>query len=634
MKIYKKDLKNYLKIFANIEGIDEKAVELSALDKELSNKEVAFVESEFNKAKYPLADLNYYLIQLENDPIGLSGMGGLIYVVGIVIAIIVVTSVFCIKNSFDISITEKIKQYGMLRSIGSTKKQIRKNVFFEATILGLIGIPLGICCGLLAAFILMMISNYYLVDMMASNVKLIFSTSYIAILISIILSIITIYLSAFRSSRKASKVSPIDSIRNSADIKINNKKIKCPKYIKKIFGIGGEISYKNIKRNKRKYRTTIVSIILSVSVFIALFSFMNIAYEEVAEEIKLGDYNIQVSIRSNIDYNKAKEIIALDNAEDYSIVRSEYLEANKSYLSNEYLKLSNQDKNSDYPAIINMMVLGEHQYKKYVQSLGLNYDDIKNKGILMNNVKIISGRNTKTTHEFNIKAGDVIHGRVETGNHPKDFDLNIGYVTDKNAFGLPTSYEAYVIISDELYNNNFETTRINVYVKSSDPDKLQDEAEQLLVGEEFSIYNSNEDYRMTHNLFTLIGIFLYGFIIVISLIGVTNIFNTITTTMELRKQEFAMLVSVGMTKKEFNRMIRLESLFMGLKALVIGIPIGTVLSFIINKLLSDGNIFRLPLVAIGISIIVVFMLLFIIMGYSIHKIRKQNTIEVIRNENI
>ena len=139
---------------------------------------------------------------------------------------------------------------------------------------------------------------------------------------------------------------------------------------------------------------------------------------------------------------------------------------------------------------------------------------------------------------------------------------------------------------------------------------------------------------MTHNLFTLVGIFLYGFIIVISLIGITNIFNTITTTMELRKQEFAMLVSVGMTKNEFNRMIRLESLFMGLKALVIGIPIGCVLSILINKFLSDGPIFKLPLMAIGISIVVVFILLFVIMSYSIHKIRKQNTIEVIRNENI
>ena len=632
-KISKKYLKDYLKIYANIEGIEERAAELSVSTNKLSKEENEYIEKEFSKVKYPLSDLNIYLIQLETDPIGLSSMGGLIYAVAVVITIIVVTSVFCIKNSFDISITEKIKQYGMLRSIGSTKKQIRRNVFYEATILGIIGIPLGICLGLLAAYILMLISNYYLVDMMASNVKLIFSTSYLAILISIVLSIITIYLSAFRSSRKASKVSPIDSIRNSADIKINNKKIKCPGYIKKIFGVGGEISYKNLKRNKRKYRTTIISIILSVSVFIALFSFMNVAFEEVEKEIKLGDYNIFVSIRSNVDYNKAREITNLDTVEDYSIVRSEQLEIDRSYLSKEYVDFS-EDTNAESPVLISMMVLGDQQYKKYIQSLGLKYEDVKDKGILVNTIRVLDGTNSKTLNHLNVKAGDIIHGKTSLAKNPKNYDLNIVTITDKNGFGIATSYEAYAIISDEVYNKNFETSHINVYVKSSDPDKLQDEIEQLFVGEEIGISNSNEDYRMTHNLFTLVGIFLYGFIIVISLIGITNIFNTITTTMELRKQEFAMLVSVGMTKNEFNRMIRLESLFMGLKALVIGIPIGCVLSILINKFLSDGPIFKLPLMAIGISIVVVFILLFVIMSYSIHKIRKQNTIEVIRNENI
>ena len=235
---------------------------------------------------------------------------------------------------------------------------------------------------------------------------------------------------------------------------------------------------------------------------------------------------------------------------------------------------------------------------------------------------------------FKVKADDTVHGRTSFSKDVKDFDLKIGYVTDQKAFGLTSNHEAYVVISDELFDKNFATHNYNVYVKSSDPDKLQDEIDQLLNGEDYRVYNSAEDYRMTHNLLTLVGIFLYGFIIVISLIGITNIFNTITTTMELRKQEFAMLVSVGMTKNEFNRMIRLESIFMGFKALAIGIPIGCVLAFLINKALSDGPKFSIPFNAIGISIVVVFILLFVIMGYSIHKIRKQNTIEVIRNENI
>ena len=237
--------------------------------------------------------MNDYLIGLETNPIRDSGIGGLGAVVCIVLGIIIVTSVFCIKNSFDISITEKIKQYGMLRSIGATKKQIKKNVFYEATILGIIGIPLGIISGFIASYILIIVSNYYLSNFLTEEgLKLEFVFSIMAVIISIILGIVTIYFSALKSAKKASKITPIDSIRNSADIKINYKKIKTPKIIKKIFGMGGEISLKNLKRNKKKYRTTIISIAVSVMVFISLSSFMSIAFDLVEQELNLTEYNL------------------------------------------------------------------------------------------------------------------------------------------------------------------------------------------------------------------------------------------------------------------------------------------------------------------------------------------------------
>jgi putative ABC transport system permease protein len=106
--------------------------------------------------------------------------------------------------------------------------------------------------------------------------------------------------------------------------------------------------------------------------------------------------------------------------------------------------------------------------------------------------------------------------------------------------------------------------------------------------------------------------------------------------MYLRRQEFAMLKSVGMTKKEFNRMIRLESIFMGVKSLLFSIPIGTCLSYLIYHFLSEdsGIPYRLPILAIIISILAVFILISVIMKYSMNKINKQNIIESIRNENI
>ena len=633
--------KSWYETIANILGVDP------VLFKKVYNQESGYSDKDKEKLSEQmenayLIDVNKYLIDLETNPISSSSISGLGIVVSIVIGIIVFTSVFCIKNSFDISITEKIKQYGMLRSVGATKKQIKRNVFYEATILGLIGIPLGILLGYLASYILIIISNYYLSDMLQAGLKLEFAFSIIAVLVAIILGIVTIYFSAFRSAKRASKVSPIDSIRNSANIKINPKKIKSPKFIKKVFGMGGEISFKNLKRNKKKYRTTVISIVVSVFVFIALSGFMGLAFQEVENEIKVSDFNISLSAKINDkdDYNKFIGTVKLDGIEDYTILRGSELSFVGTHYSKEYLNFLNIKQREQDEEYISIFAIGEEQYKKYIKSLGLNYNDIKDKAILLDKEYVVryDDNNKKVTKYIDIydfQKGDIVDSTITSTN--KKVNIEIGVVTEKMPFGLKNRTARYIIVSDEMFDNIAESKGLDIYYKSNNATKLQDDIDNYLKGEEYySINNKEENVKQMSNLFTLIGIFLYGFIIVISLIGITNIFNTITTNMELRKQEFAMLKSIGMTTKEFNRMIRLESLFMGIKSLFFGVPIGVALSYVIYHFLSEesGLPYKLPIVAIIIAVVVVFILISLIMKYSMSKINKQNSIETIRNENI
>ena len=631
--------KSWYETMANFLGVDPVLFKKVYNNEKMNGEEYEELSNQIQKAY--LFDVNKYLIDLETNPIASSSISSLGVVVCIVIGIIVFTSVFCIKNSFDISITEKIKQYGMLRSIGATKKQIKKNVFYEATILGLIGIPLGILLGYLASYILIIISNYYLSDMMQAGFKLEFVFSMIAVLIAIILGIVTIYFSAFRSAKRASKVSPIDSIRNSANIKINPKKIKSPKFIKKVFGMGGEISFKNLKRNKKKYRTTVISIIVSVFVFIALSGFMGLAFQEVDNELKVSDFNLSLSanITNENLYNKFIGTVNLDGIEDYTILRSNELSFVGTHYSKEYLDFLNIKQREQDEEYISIFAIGEEQYKKYIKSLGLNYNDIKGKAILLDkDYQVYYGednkRVTKYIRKFNFNKGDVIDSLISSTN--KSVKVEIGEITEIKPFGLKNMSANYIVLSDEMFDNIAESKYLYIYYKSNNANKLQDDIDDYLKDEDYSINNKDENVKQMSNLFTLVGIFLYGFIIVISLIGITNIFNTITTNMELRKQEFAMLKSVGMTTKEFNRMIRLESLFMGVKSLFFGIPIGVALSYVIYHFLSEesGIPYKLPIVAIIISIVVVFILISVIMKYSMNKINKQNTIETIRNENI
>ena len=636
----KDGVKNSYETIANILGVDAKLFKRVNNQEETSKEKLEEYLNQMNKSKYSDININSYLIALETNPISNSGIGSLGIVVGIVIGIIVFTSIFCIKNSFDISITEKIKQYGMLRSIGATKRQIKRNVFYEATILGLIGIPLGLLLGFIAPYILIIISNYYLNGSFAEGLKLVFSFSWLSVLVAIILGIVTIYFSAFKSAKRASKVSPIDSIRNSANIKINPKKIKSPKLIKNIFGIGGEISFKNLKRNKKKYRTTVISIVVSVFVFIALSGFMKLVFQQVDHELEISDFNISLSttITNNESYNKFIETTRLDNIEDYTIFRSSEISFTGNYYNKEYAKFLNLAIDENKPTYVSIISIGEEQFKKYVDSLGLNYNEFRNKAILVDK-EYVSNYNknnkltTKYMRAFNFNNGDIIDATTDEN---KTIKIEVGATSDVKPFGLKGVDIDCLIISDEMFDANFKSKPLTIYYKSNDANKLQDDLDDFLKGEDYNINNVDENVKIMGNLFTLVGIFLYGFIIVISLIGITNIFNTITTNMELRKQEFAMLKSVGMTTKEFNRMIRLESLFMGIKSLFFGVPIGIALSYIIYHFLSEesGIPYKLPIEAILIAIAVVFILISLIMKYSMSKINKQNTIETIRNENI
>ena len=624
--------------FTNIyKYLDENDVSAEELD-EVMNKIL-------EEANYSYGS-NYYLNKIEGNILEDSSMRALVTVAAIVIAIIIVTSVFCIKNSFDISITEKTRQYGMLRSIGATKKQIKKNVLYEAFILGLIGIPFGLLFGNLAAYILIQITTLLMSFELTFDFT--FEMSILGIIISILLSIITIILSAIRSARKASKIAPIVAIRNNEDIKINKKKIKTNHLIKKIFGIGGTISDKNIKRNKKKYRTTIISIIVCVATFIALNEFMCLAFKVVDIAYVQYDYNMQIYLYNNESTDDLLTFVSNnDKVKEYSLITESYVNIKKPNYSKEYIKYFDLEEDEDLSVYINK--LNKEQYDKLLKKLHLNYNDIKNKAIILNNKQAFTIEDKKKEFDvLDLKKGDKIQTIISEEYDEADnlineniIDLEIGYISDYLPFGFKSNTETIqIIVSEEYFDNisNISNSNRNIYIISNNADKLQDEIEESNISlENYNIYNVDKEYKSMKSLFILIAIFLYGFIIVIALIGITNIYNTITTNVNLRSREFAMLKSIGMTKKEFNRMVSLESLFLGFKSLIWGIPIGLGLGYIIFIALTDSDFefsFIIPYSGIIISIVVVFLLIFSLMKYSVNKINKQNIIETIRNENI
>ena len=643
-KIYarytKEGLKNQYKVTAGILGVDANILKKSIT---LDPDYVEISEKELEKSKYNF-DTNKYLIMLETNAYSDNSMKALLAISAIVVVIIIVTSVYCIKNSFNISITEKTKEYGILKSVGATSKQIKKSVYYEAFLLGCVGIPLGILSGVLASFILIHVVNYFIKDLFVGNGSLVFKISYISILISILLSIVTIFMSSRKGAKIASKTSPMVLIRGNNDILVNSKKLRTPKFIDKLFGIGGVVSYKNIKRNKKKYRTTIVSIVMSVSVYIALSYFINTAFDVV--KMEKGEYTYNLVYTSyttdyNTNFNNVLNFSKHDTVKKYSIIRMSTF-TGKFKESKDFKKYSSSSMESEEftPSLNSVTVIsvGKKEYLRYISKLGLNYNNVKDKGILIDNDM---GYDTekKLNVSYNMtdnKKGDVINFTSMKGD--KTFDMELSSVTNIRPFGYENIYGSLVIVvSDEYMDTLDKIEAVSLYVESTDSDKLQSDIDKMCKDTEGCYVNNiDADVKQMKSLYTVIAIFLYGFISVISLIGITNIFNTITTNMALRKREFATLKSIGMTSKEFNRMIFLESFFYIFKSLLIGIPIGVLLSYFIFKGLSNQVLFsyKVPFKGIIVSIVIVCLLIVWLNNYSSKKANKGNVIETIRNENI
>lgn len=688
-----KALRNKDAVTADIIGVDEKLfAKANNSSVEMSSEESDRFLKEMENAKYDIY-MNGYLINYECVfPID-GSFKALFTVAAVVALIIILTSVYCIKNSFNISITEKIRQYGMLASVGATRRQIKSSVKTEAAMLGVVGIPVGTMSGILASLILVKVVNALSAGWL--NVALSFHTSLPALILAVILSIATIYFSATGSARRAAKVTPLEAIRNTKEIKIKSAKLKTPAIIGRIWGIGGVISYKNIKRNNKKYRTTVTSIVICSVTFIVISYFMSMAFSVVGMSYASADYNIGInmSCKKDIDIEKFSKLLSgIEGAEDYLVGAGYDFDVSKPEYTKEYGEYCRQlyDDSEDVSQMFLITVLDDKSYDKYASDAG-----IKNAAagaILVNKCTFdVYNENSskyvkKEMELYKYKAGDTIEcgynvyddassddNAVEGGTESstednsgyvdeetinngvrKTVDVTIAGVTDK----VPIGYKGYSNTLLFMNQKGFESlwgdgkngneikpgyASYSAYVVAENADEYQDtfekETEENPEYSQISFYVSNMDKQMRDekSLFTLLGVFAYGLIVVIALIGITNIINTLSTGMELRSREFATLRSIGMTDKQFVGMVRLESVFISVKALAIGVPLGILISYLLCVMMNrmdDAIIYEPPYKAIILCILVVIMLIYAIMKLSMTKLRHNNIIETIKNENL
>jgi putative ABC transport system permease protein len=595
--------------------------------------------------------LRYYGVT-DNDNLRKTLFG----LAGIIMTVIIIGSVALIYNAFAISVSERSRHLGMLSSVGATKAQKRNSVFFEGVIIGAISIPIGIVAGLGGIAVTFSVINTFLEGALGISEEFQVVVTINSILVACSISILTIFISTYLPARKASKISAIDAIRQTQDVKLSRKAVKTSKLIRKIFGMEAEIGLKNLKRNKRRYQATVFSLGISIVLFLAVTFFTSNLQKSL--ELAKDDVNYDIQVMGNNgDRSELQSLKNLEFITESSIV--EELDLN-TWIEpediSEELKKTPENvkanlKDGMYPYYVILHGLDEQSFRAYAKKAGADIEKFQDpnqpKAIIIEQTSyedplagkfIETNSITTSTGEFI----DLYRLNYETNEETFINKVEVGALTDEVPMGIQTASAGglNVIVSEktmyQLINKQVEKdVQPYLYLNSSDPIATQDAIEKVK-NSDIYVYNVYERRQQNQQLLVIMSIFMYGFITLISLISIANIFNTISTSISLRKREFAMLKSVGMTPKGFNKMINYESIFYGVKSLLYGLPISIIVMVLMYKALENTFEygFALPWMSILFVVIAIFLIVSAAMLYSIKKIKNENIIDGLKQENI
>ena len=657
---------------------------------------------------------------------------------GVLVAIIMVGSVSLIYNAFSISVSERTKQFGLLSSVGATRKQIRGAVFTEAVLLSSIGIPLGILSGYVGIAITLNILSGRINTLLSTSGGTIFlepRLSWLAVVIAAAIALFTVLISAAIPAGRATKISPIDAIRQKNDYSVPKKSIRVSKVAYKLFGLPGALSRKYYKVSKKKYRATVISLVISIILFICASSVSMMITETVDRTIDAENFDMLcMGDKATLEEVRNQDFVdkSAYYADGYYQVNVPDIQLSDSYLDcweaihDAYDML---DKNMHD---IRLIYLEDSVFKQYLREHNLPEapyfdEDIPTALVIAKEVTIYNfnaavGEADRYTYSYvPYDAEDttlqMLEGTVPPGINPFEsegpgtsgyeyystesgepilaivpyIDLGDGRISEDRdnrveyLIRLETDHEGKTIASYfmrdittgavaetpttteevttpcvrigatirdlpfgasfdaiEAYYYNYlvlplsaapSDTSVDLCITVSNYTAAKTYLDATLGEYDYRDYKENEENNRT--LILLINVFSYGFIILISLISVANVFNTISTNVGLRRRDFGMLRSAGFREKDLLRMMNYECLTYGCKALVWGIPISLVLSYLIQAI--DRGItnteFVPPWNALLIAALCVFIVVFTTMFYAVSRLRKDNPIDAIRMEN-
>ncbi len=575
---------------------------------------------------------------------------------GVLVLIIMTGSVFLIYNSFHISMNERVHQYGILMSVGATAKQLRGAVLFEGICIGCIGIPIGIVAGIgTLAALLPAVSKVFASMIADYGEGLTLSVSFPALLASAFISMVTILISAYIPAKKAAATPVMDCIRQTGEIKTEARSVRIRKSAWKLYGLEGTLALKNFKRNKKRYRSIVMSLTLSVVLAVAGNAFGTTLKKVTGEYTKQqadGDVSFMTQDMSEEEfagfYDKMKHLEGIDRSTWqadclYTGVTqdlpADFLEA--------YRAAEGDDSGGGGQQVtLYTQFIEDDIYTAFVEEMGLPVAEYTGQDgkvlICLMNAEEHTTYFAGESMRFSLVSS--VEGKTKEicATFEDNYPLDGVYEVEKDAVYV------FVVTAPLSMKPRFEgvetmdgCVHLGAIFWTDLPTQIKGKIQTMLVEEgimaDYRLYNLSQAFEIFRRTGFMVDLFTYTFTAMIALIAVANVFNTISTNIMLRRRELAMLRSVGMSDRGFNRMMRFECFFYGMWTLVFGVPIASGFSFLIHRAIvsmeqMEDIAFTFPWEAMGICVLSVFAIVFITMVYATGKIRKENIIDALRDE--